>query len=152
MEGSSAEDLECQVRKDFRSACCGNVDCEYEGKRYCILHLPIENKGDDFKQALQSKFERNNFEFTGVYFPRDFNDFREDTFSEEANFYGGTFSERANFSKANFSKRANFSEANFSEGAFFREAPSVEWRTSKEPSSAGRCGQNMSSAKGVLKR
>ena len=121
MEGSSADGLECQVVEHFRSACFGDADYEYEDKRYCILHLPSENKEDNFKKAVQSKLKRNDFGFAGGYFPSGFGGFIGVTFSKRADFGQATF-KRATFFRATFKGEANFNETTFSEMPFFNEA------------------------------
>ncbi len=127
MEDSSVHGFECQVGEDFRSACSGTADYEYEDKRYCILHFPSEDKEEDFEKAVQSKLEWNDLEFAGVYFPSGFQDFSRVTFSEQANFYGATFSEGVTFYGTTFSERANFIEATFSEVANFSRATFIKW-------------------------
>jgi len=130
LQGSSVDNDICQCEKRHRSACYGAAEYKHGDEGYCILHLPSESKKDDFKKALQSRLERNDFNFVGVYFPSGFGDFREVDFSEVADFSeatfskgayfsGATFSEVVGFSRANFSERANFSRATFSERASF---------------------------------
>jgi hypothetical protein len=111
VEDSLVDTFECQCKDEFRIACEGlPYYAEHEGKRYCVLHFPSENKANDFKKAMQSKLERNETRFVGVYFPSD------------ANFHAGHFSDRADFSEARFIKRADFSAATFSEAADFSYA------------------------------
>jgi hypothetical protein len=102
----------------FGSACYGAAYYEHEDERYCIIHFPHENKEVDFKNAVQSKLERNDFRFAGAYFPK-FAGFRGTTFTEVADFRGATFTEEAVFDGATFSKRAHFYGATFKERAAF---------------------------------
>jgi len=122
LERSSVDNEGYQCKTEFTSACYGTAIYEHADQRYCILHLPSEDKEDEFNEAVQSKLERNDFDFAGVYFPRDFADFFGATFSEEADFSGATFSGVAYFIRATFSGTANFMDAAFSEGADFKGA------------------------------
>ena len=117
MEDSSVDTFVCQCKDEFRSACYGAAKYEYENKQYCVLHLPSQEKENDFKQAAQNKLMQNDFMFAGVYFPRDY-DFSLVTFRKEADFSAAIFSEEMRFSTT-FSKEANFSGATFSEDADF---------------------------------
>jgi len=124
----------CQTQ--YSSACYGAPEYKHNYRRYCILHLPTENKGGTpgrFRKTVQSKLERNDFMFAGVYFPGGIMEyFLGVTFSEEANFRKATFGkglswhvdipEGAHFRGATFSKGADFFKATFSEGAYFQKA------------------------------
>jgi hypothetical protein len=115
----------------MRSACTGlPFYRELKGRRYCVLHYPGKEKRADFKAALDSKLNRKDFDFRGVWFPDevDFNGFE---FSSVANFRYATFRSAANFSYAQFEdadfsfakfKDTNFHRAKFRAPAFFRQA------------------------------
>ena len=109
----------CECAEEFRSACHGDADYEHEDKRYCILHLPSENKEDNFEKALRSKLERNDFRFAGVYFPRV--NFNQATFNKWADFGGATFSARADFDRTTF-ESVNFLATTFGRGAYYFDA------------------------------
>lgn len=81
---------------------------EHGEEQYCILHIPSEDKDDDFKKAVQSKLERDDFTFAGVYFPSGFTSFSRATFSEVAYFWGTTVSKVVGFSGATFKEKALF--------------------------------------------
>jgi hypothetical protein len=43
---------DCSCDKRFRSVCEGlPVNLEYEGKRYCVLHLPVGIKSLDLRKV-----------------------------------------------------------------------------------------------------
>ena len=42
---------------------------EFEGKRYCVLHIPSAEKAIAFKEALDKKLRNKDFDFRGVWFP-----------------------------------------------------------------------------------
>jgi hypothetical protein len=127
-----------------RHACAGEAFYkEHEGKRYCVLHYPSEEKALDFKEALKRKLEAQDFNFRGVWFPDtimfeeavfevmvDFShatfhrdaDFRGSAFHKEAHFFGTTFNAKANFNSTNFCAGANFVSAIFRAEAEFRYA------------------------------
>src|SRR5215217_464778 len=53
----------CEVDEDYRSACEGlDFYDEHEGKRYCVLHSPGEDKKHDFEQALESKLAQKDYD------------------------------------------------------------------------------------------
>jgi uncharacterized protein YjbI with pentapeptide repeats len=142
-------ELVCACKEEFRSVCKGlPADNEHEGKQYCALHAPTKDKNlVEVGEAIKKKFRDKDFDFRGVYFPRDY--FRSagieeqfagishanwaglpqatldrlrnrSVFEEEADFSNATFEgERADFSDAHFKRGAIFSEATFEEGADF---------------------------------
>src|SRR5215217_1857060 len=55
LEKSLGENFDCQVKENWRSACCGSADYQYEDKRYCILHFPSEDKEGAFDKTVKSK-------------------------------------------------------------------------------------------------
>ncbi len=116
------EDLDEITRKDWRKACEGlPFYAEHEGKQYCILHFPGEEKSKDFESAYEKKLRDQNCNFGGVYFPHGFN-FRDGhTFTKEAHFEGARFAGEAHFDNATFTKKAIFRYAVFEEGANFRD-------------------------------
>jgi Pentapeptide repeats (9 copies) len=130
LEGSSVDESERyqgKQREEFRCACSGTADYQYEDEWYCILHLPRDNKNDAFKIAVQGKLERHDYRFSGAYFPRDFardfaHFFSRATFSEPAYFVGATFGGKANFNEATFSEGVAFVGVTFSELADFSQA------------------------------
>ncbi|MGA9995906.1 MAG: hypothetical protein WBP93_10855 [Pyrinomonadaceae bacterium] len=120
---------------------------DHEGKRYCVLHYPGEEKSADFKEAFQRKIENKDFNFRGVLFPDkvsfikfefdrdvDFSSaifnaglhFNFATFSARVYFHSATFREVASFNSAIFQKVASFSEATFGEKADFSFAAFIK--------------------------
>ena len=99
MESSENRVFKCQCEELFRSACEGlGFYGEVEGKQYCVLHFPGEDKESDgrFQEAIEKKLESLDFDFSGVYFTSaDFGGF---DFEGPANFFGATFSGVAYFS------------------------------------------------------
>ena len=105
-ELGSTRTCECDIR--FRSACrAEEFYREVDGQRYCVLHFPGIEKSADFYVAFQSKLERNDFNFRGVWFP------------DEATFFSVEFSAKADFRFATFSGKADFTESNFKAEADF---------------------------------
>jgi hypothetical protein len=126
MSASPTSELEsdfvCDCEEWVRSACAGEPFYrEHEGKRYCVLHYPGNEKSADFQAALQRKLANEDFDFCGVWFPDElsFNGFE---FSVEANFRFATFSARADFNYATFKAAVDFSSAIFSAEAEFVSA------------------------------
>lgn len=132
-EAASEPGFVCECEKWMRSACKGlPFYQELESRRYCVLHYPGKEKSADFKAALDSKLNKEDFDFRGVWFPHevDFSylefstaaDFSYAAFSAEADFESATFSEDADFRSATFCAEAFFSTATFSVGANFSSA------------------------------
>ncbi len=99
-----AEGFKCEGEEQYRSACAGlDFYDEHEGKRYCVLHYPGEEKNkEDFSKVLESKLARNDYNLGGTVFPEGTSDFRDRKFDANANFSGATFVGEANFSGAQF--------------------------------------------------
>src|SRR5215207_884956 len=124
---------------ELRSACKHLIpEHKYEGDWYCILHLPSEDKGDEFERALRQKLDAGDFNLRGVWFPSTVNvkkfgfdqkvsltnekDFFKATFRGKVDFSKTAFKEKTNFSRVTFGGEANFSDVTFDEEAFFRAA------------------------------
>lgn len=114
------EELDEETREDWRKACEGlDFYREHEGKRYCVLHFPGEDKKEDFRKALDEKFKDGNCNFTAVYFPEN-QSFESRIFGSKANFSKATFRGNVDFYRAFFKEDANFEEATFhGEANFF---------------------------------
>ena len=80
----------------MRSACAGEPFYkEHEGKYYCMLHFPGKEKSAGFKEAFQRKFENNDFDFGGVWFPDEL--FFKLDFGGPVFFRSATFSAQVDF-------------------------------------------------------
>lgn len=116
-------DFVCDCEEWVRSACAGeSFYREHEGKRYCVLHFPGQDKRPDFEKALQRKLENKDFDFRGVWFADELSSFSNFDFCAEANFSKATFNAEANFKKATFNAEANFYGCTFCADAFFNDA------------------------------
>ena len=115
-----AEGFTCEVDEWYRSVCEGPDSYgEHEGKRYCVLHFPGDEKKDDLRKILEDKFAHKEYDFSGAVFPEGTADFEGVEFDAHTSFSGATFFGKARFSEAKFSGGASFSEAEFSGGASF---------------------------------
>ncbi len=117
---------------------------EYEGKHYCLFHLPTINKNvelfnDKFRERLgqvEKAFEDNKtlpekeqaeknrnlrYDFRYVWFPSEVNLSRHE-FIAAAYFSSATFTAAADFSSATFKSAADFSSATFKSAADFSSA------------------------------
>jgi hypothetical protein len=105
---------------------------ENEGKRYCVLHYPGNEKAADFQTALHKKQSSHDYNFSGVWFPKgvrfkephwDRNtDFSSATFNEDIDFSGVTFNVKALFNNASFNAGVDFTRVIFSVDADFSSA------------------------------
>lgn len=103
----------CDCKKSMRSACAGEPFFnEHEGKRYCVLHFPGEEKTDAFLRSLVQKYSRRVFNFSGVWFPNE-QHFINSIFNNDADFSYATFNAEADFRAARFEGCANFRETKF---------------------------------------
>jgi hypothetical protein len=121
-DAASEATFVCDCEEWMRSACEGLSFFKlHENKRYCVLHYPGKEKSADFKTALDSKVNRRDFNFRGVWFPEQVS-FSGFEFSEAADFRSATFSAAADFTSATFKAAAYFTSATFKAGADFRSA------------------------------
>src|SRR5215218_1545117 len=107
-------DIVCHVREGldegtrgrWREA-CKKLDfyCEQEGKRYCVLHYPGEDKKDDVREVVKRKLEQKDYVFSGTVFPEGTSGFQGFKFDANANFTGATFLGKADFRGAQFSNQ-----------------------------------------------
>src|SRR6266480_4358248 len=103
----------CDSGEEMRSACVGEPFYkEHEGKRYCVLHFPSQEKSADFQKAVQRKLDNKDFNFQGVWFSDELSFFRFD-FTGIANFDSATFNAEVDFSSAVLRAGANFSSTIF---------------------------------------
>jgi hypothetical protein len=112
-------DFICEVdRPRYRSACEGlDFYAEHEGKRYCVLHYPGEDKYDDFKEVIESKLklDQKDYDFGGTVFPEGTSDFSMRQFNADVDFSGAVFVGKADFFSTYFSGETTvFAEAEFS--------------------------------------
>ena len=111
--------LVCECPEEMRSACCCEFYKECGGKRYCVLHYPGKDKGEDFQLALSEKIKNNDFDFCGVWFPNAIS--LEYVFDKPIYFTGAEFTENADFSEARFAESASFFDAKFHGEVNFRQ-------------------------------
>jgi uncharacterized protein YjbI with pentapeptide repeats len=128
---SATHNLFAPCEEWLRSACTREPSYKkHQGKAYCVLHFPGNEKTADFQKALVRKIESSDFDFRGVWFPERGSlrfhfdgvaDFEGATFAE-AYFGGATFDEKVSFHKATFRGRTSFAGVTFSGEAYFRRA------------------------------
>jgi hypothetical protein len=115
--------LDERTRKKWRGACKKlGRHAEYEGKQYCVLHFPSEDKKVDFKKAVEDKFTREDYDFRGTVSPKGTSEFKAFRFCVDASFRGAVFSGGATFAKTTFEGEVSFREATFKEEGNFSEA------------------------------
>jgi|GEM_PF-1274087 len=91
---------------------------EHEGKSYCVLHYPLEDKKEEFNQVLKQKIDKSDFNLCGVWFPETV-DFTGFTFETEVDLYESFFYKTPLFNRVVFHKSVNFSSATFNENCVF---------------------------------
>jgi uncharacterized protein YjbI with pentapeptide repeats len=114
MANDESEREVCYRQQDFDGA-CSNSSAEYthNGKHYCVLHFPSEDKAEDFCQAVEEKLAaRNSVDLRGVWVPARY----------YALFKGYTFPSAIDFSNAIFRGSADFFGATFCSWVTFRTA------------------------------
>src|SRR2546423_8162929 len=101
-DSTSESNFVCDCEEWMHSACSEEPFYkEHEGKRYCVLHFPDEEKSTDFDKALQRKLADKDFDFLGVWFP------------EDLVFWDFGFATKANFRYAYFHSKVSFDSARF---------------------------------------
>jgi hypothetical protein len=132
-----------QVEEIRQNVCVNDLlPTEFEGKHYCVFHLPTKNKDIvKFEQIFRDRLEaveqeaaeneklsedkqaeaksKLRYDFRYVWFPSTVH-FYNYKFVADVYFNLATFSAVANFSKATFSAHAYFKSATFSAAAYFK--------------------------------
>ncbi len=125
----SDENFVCECPENFRSACNGlEFYREVEGKKYCVLHCPVQDKVGEFNTVFQRKLGSSEYNFRGVYFPVDMRleefrfdksvDFSDATFLSTASFMSAQFSATALFCRTKFCAPVSFSLAKFNKNSY----------------------------------
>jgi hypothetical protein len=106
----------------MRHACAGEwFYRKKEGRRYCVLHYPGDEKAADFKTALDKKQSARDYNFNGVWFPKGVK-FKELHLDGSANFSSASFNDYIDFSDVEFRIKALFNDASFNAGVDFSRA------------------------------
>src|SRR5215475_3766592 len=96
----------CDCVEDMRAACAGlGYYKKHEGKCYCVLHYPGDEKAAAFQTALNNKLSVKDYNFNGVYFPKGIR-FKELLWSGNTNFSSASFNEDIDFGGADFQVKA----------------------------------------------
>lgn len=113
---------DCQVNSDFdnltverirKNVCIGLETSVFEkDKNFCLLHDPKTDKdeAEDFTKLVNSRIEAQNYNFEGVFFPKDFI------------LEGKTFNDVFDCSNARFNGKATFNQITFKKDAVFNDA------------------------------
>ncbi|HEX4948540.1 MAG TPA: hypothetical protein VFZ34_17835, partial [Blastocatellia bacterium] len=81
----------CECEEYCRSACEGlGFYREVEGKKYCVLHCPVQDKEEEFEVVLRRKLSSFEYDFRGVFFPTEVS-FAGENFVAAASFRSATF-------------------------------------------------------------
>jgi uncharacterized protein YjbI with pentapeptide repeats len=118
MNTVTSHDCQCEWLGDEH--CDEALYKEFEGRHYCVLHYPSNEKKHDFESALRRRFDEkseNYLNFCGVWFPDSFS-FAGCKFPKPADFSAARFSGDRNFSGLTFDK-VDFRAAQFLGSAFF---------------------------------
>ncbi len=90
----------------------------FEGKKYCVLHYPQQDKFKDFENVLKEKLAREDYNFRGVWFP-DGIYFGRYCFQSSVDFTYAIFNGEANFEMCIFEQEAVFESVSFKLDAIF---------------------------------
>ncbi len=111
---------------------------EIDGKSYCVLHFPSAGKVADFIPVFAQRWEDENFDFRGVWFPCEIN--YGEIFAKDVDFSHAIFAGNVEFMCATFAGKATFDDAEFRGFAAFEtsifkaEATFLGAKFSKDPS------------------
>jgi len=115
----------------IREHVCRELKSTYSigGYHYCLLHVPIKAKIDQFKVELDQRIKQGRYNFRGAYFPaelfvsdKEFNapvDFIDATFQGPVHFTHVKFHDLLDFNGATFHKEASFTWTTFAKYASF---------------------------------
>lgn len=123
----------CACDKSMRTACDGlPFFGKSGGKEFCVLHLPEKEKAADFEAAIQRKLADKDFNFRGVWFPREVTfenfvfekraNFTDAEFTSTVKFVDAVFNAEAKFIRTKFNGRVDFSQARFMQAAYYYSA------------------------------
>src|SRR5713226_626570 len=108
---SPESDFVCDCDGWMRSACTDEpFYAEVEGRRYCILHDPSDEKAEAFRAIIQKRLEAKKLDFKGVYFPEGLI-LRDHDFGADANFCAAIFKGPVDLSDSAFRGCAVFALA-----------------------------------------
>jgi hypothetical protein len=86
----------------------------WRSHRLCILHFPGKKSLKLFQDCADAKFDRDDFNFDGVWFPDELLlEFEEREFTTDVVFSNCTFNGAVSFRKCVFHQKAKFSNAEF---------------------------------------
>lgn len=86
----------------------------WQAHRLCILHFPGKKSLKLFEDCADAKFDRDDFNFDGVWFPDGLLvDFEEREFTTDVVFSNCTFNDSVSFRKCVFHQKAKFSDTEF---------------------------------------
>ncbi|MGD2249442.1 MAG: pentapeptide repeat-containing protein [Candidatus Methanofastidiosia archaeon] len=107
-------------KKEYTKSQCPKKVWE-STKKYCIFHDLSKDKDIElFRQKLNEKLKKKNFNFQGYYFPEELN-FSNMEFNNIADFTRATFQENINFTETTFQKNVVFNETTFQKNVVFKE-------------------------------
>lgn len=101
---------------------------EFQNNYYCVLHLPVKEKKEQFFIEFWNKCKRKDYHFDWVWFPQFILDpiafegeasFRNAFFSDYTVFGSSIFDSHVSFDNAIFTSRADFSGVRFDKRAIF---------------------------------
>jgi Pentapeptide repeats (9 copies) len=111
----------CDCEEDMRLACASKgFYKKKDGRRYCVLHYPSDEKVAAFRTALNNKLAAKDYNFNGVWFPKGVS-FKELHLDGTANFSSAIFNEYIDFSSVEFKIKALFNNAKFNAGVDFKK-------------------------------
>jgi uncharacterized protein YjbI with pentapeptide repeats len=111
----------CTYEVEGENACKEKSSPDSESG-YCILHERDQFKNTLlFAERIEKKLERKDYNFRGVYFPRQMSNlFREIVFEKKADFSNAVFTCKCDFQGAVFVRGATFIQTEFREDTNFQ--------------------------------
>lgn len=107
-------------REEIYKSVCNELPAKYEheGNYYCILHYPKKEKSIEFRKAMESKRDKGDPNFRGIWFPdvADFTSKDWKIFFENIRYKNGeeeTSNLRIDFSECVFSNDVYFEDIDF---------------------------------------
>jgi Pentapeptide repeats (9 copies) len=117
---SGPDRFECAVDFQARHACREEPFYrEHGGKRFCILHCPIDDKGEAFAAAVGRVLDRQEWNFNSVWFPDAIESFQHRKVQTGVDFRRAIFRKDVDFTDTKFESEVHFDGARFCEVAKF---------------------------------
>jgi len=114
--------VNCEARSGYEEACREPYYRSHDGRGYCIFHYPVDDKKEEFREAIQEKIQRGSYDFFEYWFPDEFENLKGASVDEVANFTGATFAHSVDFTGTKFNRGVRFEITTLLGNSIFKRA------------------------------